>query len=195
VAIDGSFRDQAPGWANNAKGMFLILQGAEDEGFPLPIVDKVVQELRGAKVPFQLEVYSGTGHGFSTPKNKAEERANEQSIASTTRTLKEFRLMTVEPHRVALAGVEAMLRRRATVVPGFLNKAEPQVQILAGGRPHGAMDQRLTVGTSASTVWSCATTAAPSPIAPPTRFADPERTSPTANTPGILDSSGNGRGW
>ena len=67
----------------------LILHGAEDEGYPLPVVDKVVQELRGAKVPFQLEVYSGTGHGFSTPKNKAEERANEQSIASTARTLKE----------------------------------------------------------------------------------------------------------
>ena len=39
------------------------------------------RELRGAKVPFQLEVYSGTGHDFSTPKNKAEERANAQSIA------------------------------------------------------------------------------------------------------------------
>lgn len=34
-----------------------------------------------------------------------------------------LRLMTVEPQRVAMAGVEAMLRRRATVVPGFLNKA------------------------------------------------------------------------
>jgi dienelactone hydrolase len=90
VAIHGSFRDHAPGWAKNAKGMFLILHGAEDEGFPLPTVDKVVQELRGGKVPFQLEVYSGTGHGFSTPKNKSEERANEQSIASTTRTLKEL---------------------------------------------------------------------------------------------------------
>jgi dienelactone hydrolase len=90
VSIHGSFRDHAAGWANNAKGMFLILHGAEDEGFPLPVVDKVVQELRGAKVPFQLEVYSGTGHGFSTPKNKAEERANAQSIASTARTLKEL---------------------------------------------------------------------------------------------------------
>jgi dienelactone hydrolase len=90
VAIHGSFRDHAPGWAKNAKGMFLILHGAEDEGYPLPVVDKVVQELRGAKVPFQLEVYSGTGHGFSTPKNKAEERANAQSIASTGRTLKEL---------------------------------------------------------------------------------------------------------
>jgi dienelactone hydrolase len=90
VSIHGSFRDHAPGWAKNAKGMFLILHGAEDEGYPLPVVDKVVQELRGAKVPFQLEVYSGTGHGFSDPKNKAEERANAQSIASTARTLKEL---------------------------------------------------------------------------------------------------------
>lgn len=90
VSIHGSFRDHATGWAKNAKGMYLILHGAEDEGYPLPVVDKVVQELRGAKVPFQLEVYSGTGHGFSAPKNKAEERANAQSIASTARTLKEL---------------------------------------------------------------------------------------------------------
>ena len=89
VAIHGSFRDHAAGWAKNATGMYLILHGAEDEGYPLPVVDKVVQELRAAKVPFQLEVYSGTGHGFSTPKNKAEERANAQSIDSTAHTLKE----------------------------------------------------------------------------------------------------------
>ena len=90
VSIHGSFRDHAPGWAANTKGMFLILHGAEDVGYPLTTVDKVIQELRGAKVPFQLEVYSGTGHGFSTPKNKAEERANAQSIDSTARTLKEL---------------------------------------------------------------------------------------------------------
>ena len=90
VSIHGSFRDHAAGWAKNAKGMYLILHGAEDEGYPLPVVDKVVQELRGAKLPFQLEVYSGTGHGFSDPKNKAEERANAQSIGSTARTLKEL---------------------------------------------------------------------------------------------------------
>ena len=90
VAIHGSFRDHPPGWAKNAKGMFLILHGAEDVGYPLTTVDHVIQELRGAKVPFQLEVYSGSGHGFSTPKNKAEERANAQSIDSTARTLKEL---------------------------------------------------------------------------------------------------------
>jgi len=90
VTIHGSFRDHAAGWAKNTKGMFLILHGAEDEGFPLPVVDKVIQELRGAKVPFELEVYSGTGHGFSSPKNKAEERANTQSIAAASRTMKEL---------------------------------------------------------------------------------------------------------
>ena len=89
VAIHGSFRDHAAGWAKNAKGMYVILHGAEDQGYPLTAVSAVVDELRSAKVPFQLEVYSGTGHGFSAPKNKAEERANVQSIAAATRTLKE----------------------------------------------------------------------------------------------------------
>jgi len=70
--------------------MFLILHGAEDVGFPLTTVNRLIEELRSAKLPFQYEVYSGTGHGFSTPKNKAEERANEQSIGTTARTLKEL---------------------------------------------------------------------------------------------------------
>jgi dienelactone hydrolase len=90
VAIHGSFREHDPDWAKNVKGMYLILHGAEDPGYPLTTVAKVVDELRGAKVPFELEVYSGTAHGFSTPKNKDEERANATSIATTARTLKEL---------------------------------------------------------------------------------------------------------
>ena len=90
VAIHGSFRDHDPGWAKNVKGMFVILHGAEDVGYPLPAVDRVIRELRAAKVPFHYEVYSGTGHGFSAPKNKAEERANARSIESAARTLKEL---------------------------------------------------------------------------------------------------------
>jgi len=50
----------------------------------------VIQDLRAAKVPFEFELYSGTGHGFSNPKNKDEERANAESIATTTRTLKQL---------------------------------------------------------------------------------------------------------
>jgi dienelactone hydrolase len=56
VSIHGSFRDHEEGWAKNAKGMYLILHGAEDEGYPLTTVDRVIQELRVWKVPFQLEV-------------------------------------------------------------------------------------------------------------------------------------------
>src|ERR1700710_1944980 len=40
---------------------------------------------------------------------------------------------------------------------------------------------------------NAATTWAPSPIAPPTRLTDPERTSPTANTPGTDVSSADAR--
>jgi dienelactone hydrolase len=90
VAIHGSFRQHDPNWAKSVKGMYLILHGADDEGYPLKVVNTVVDELRGAKVPFELEVYSGTGHGFSNPKNKAEERANSESIATTARTLKQL---------------------------------------------------------------------------------------------------------
>ena len=90
VAIHGSFRDRAPGWAANAKGMFLILHGAEDVPYPLEKVAEVYNELRKAKVEFQMEFYSGAGHGFSVPKNKDEERANAQSIATTSRFLKEL---------------------------------------------------------------------------------------------------------
>jgi len=89
VAIHGSFDNYAPGWGKNIKGRFLIAHGAEDPGYPLPVVGKVVDELRTSKVPFQLELYSGTAHGFSDPKNKDEERANMQSIMSATRTFKE----------------------------------------------------------------------------------------------------------
>jgi dienelactone hydrolase len=89
VTIHGSFDNYAPGWAKTVKGRYLILHGAEDKGFPLTTVARVVDELRAAKVPFQLEVYSGATHGFSTPKGRDNERANTQSIASTTRTLRE----------------------------------------------------------------------------------------------------------
>ena len=46
--------------------------------------------LRKAQVAFQYELYSGADHGFSTPQSPAEERANVQSIALSTRYLKEL---------------------------------------------------------------------------------------------------------
>jgi dienelactone hydrolase len=89
VSIHGSFGGHQQGWAKNAKGMYLILHGAEDPNYPLEF-SHVVDDLRAAKVPFEVELYSGTAHGFSRPKNKSEERANAVSIATTARTLKEL---------------------------------------------------------------------------------------------------------
>jgi dienelactone hydrolase len=89
VAIHGSFGGHASGWAKNAKGMFLILHGAEDPNFPVEF-GHVIDELKAAKAPFEVELYSGTAHGFSEPKNKAEERAITQAKATTGRTLKEL---------------------------------------------------------------------------------------------------------
>jgi dienelactone hydrolase len=89
VAIHGSFSKYQPGWAKNMKGQVLILHGAEDKPYPLTVVNGVVDDLRAAKVPFELEVYGNVGHGFYKPTNKAEERALELSIASTGRYLRE----------------------------------------------------------------------------------------------------------
>jgi dienelactone hydrolase len=89
VAIHGSFGGHASGWAKNAKGMFLILHGAEDPNYPVEF-GRVIDELKAAKTPFEVELYSGTAHGFSQPKNKAEERAIAQANATTGRTFKEL---------------------------------------------------------------------------------------------------------
>jgi dienelactone hydrolase len=89
VAIHGSFQNHDPADAKNVKGRFLILHGAEDKPAPIAQVNALIEQLRAAKVGFQYELYSGADHGFSTPRNPAEERANTQSVASMTRFLKE----------------------------------------------------------------------------------------------------------
>jgi dienelactone hydrolase len=89
VTIHGSFRDFTPGAAKNINGRVLILHGAEDPVAPLTEVDLLVKELRAAKVNWQLDLYSGTEHGFSTPKNASEERANTESQAAAARFFKE----------------------------------------------------------------------------------------------------------
>jgi dienelactone hydrolase len=89
VTIHGSFRDFKHEAAKNIHGRVLILHGAEDPVAPLTEVNLLVQDLRDAKTPWQLELYSGTKHGFSTPKNPDEERANSQSQGSMARFFKD----------------------------------------------------------------------------------------------------------
>jgi dienelactone hydrolase len=89
ITIHGTFRDHDPAGANNVKSKVQILHGAEDTVSPLSEVAKIIDALRKAKVDFHYALYSGAEHGFATPQNKAEERANAQSIDASTRFLKE----------------------------------------------------------------------------------------------------------
>jgi len=90
IPIHGSFSGHPAGWAKNVKGKFLILHGAEDKGYPLEkVASEVFNELRSANVEFQMEFFSGAGHGYSVPRSKADERANVESLAAATRFLRQ----------------------------------------------------------------------------------------------------------
>jgi dienelactone hydrolase len=90
VAVHGSFRDFSPEAAKNLKGRVLILHGAEDEVAPLTEVNKLVADLRAAKVPWELQVFSGAQHGFTNPTNAAEERADREYKVAIQRFFKEI---------------------------------------------------------------------------------------------------------
>ncbi len=85
VTIHGSFRGFPAEAARNINGRVLILHGAEDPVAPLSEVVGLVNQLRAAKVAWELDLYSGTAHGFSKPKGAAEERANDASKVATAR--------------------------------------------------------------------------------------------------------------
>ena len=83
VVAHGSFRGFTPGAAKNIKGRVLILHGAEDPTAPLTELDLAIKELRQTQVDWQLELYSGAHHTFTTPESPAEERANARAWAAT----------------------------------------------------------------------------------------------------------------
>src|SRR6266581_4755398 len=64
-----------------------LMRARTQAGFDALVKNPMVDASKVALIGY---CFGGFGHGFSTPKNKAEERANAQSIASTTRTLKEL---------------------------------------------------------------------------------------------------------
>jgi len=85
IAVHGSFRNFTPEMARNIKGPVLILHGAEDEVAPLEEVNKLIADLRAAKVPWELQLYSGSSHGFDNPQNPHEERADREYKRSIRR--------------------------------------------------------------------------------------------------------------
>jgi dienelactone hydrolase len=89
VTIHGSFRGFQPDLAKSIRGRVLVLHGSEDPASPMTEVVALLDQLRAANVPWELNLYSGTKHGFSTPKGPAEERANEESKFATKRFFKD----------------------------------------------------------------------------------------------------------
>ena len=89
VSVHGSFRNFSPEAAKNIKGRMLILHGAEDPVAPLSEVNALIDQLRTAKVNWQLDLYSGTTHGFTNPNGPSEERADREYKVALARFLKE----------------------------------------------------------------------------------------------------------
>jgi dienelactone hydrolase len=91
ISVHGAFHDWlTPEGAKNIKGRVLILHGAEDKAAPLDTLTTFVSQLRGARVNFELNLYSGAGHGFNRPQNPSEVRADEEYKAAMARFLKDL---------------------------------------------------------------------------------------------------------
>jgi dienelactone hydrolase len=89
ISVHGSFNKFTPENAKNIKGRVLILHGAEDPVAPMEEVNSLLSQLRAAKVNFELNLYSGTTHGFTRPQSPSEVRADEQYKVAMARFFKE----------------------------------------------------------------------------------------------------------
>ena len=89
ISVHGAFRDFSPEAAKNIKSRVLILHGTEDPVAPLKEVDALIDQLRAAKVNFEVNLYSGAAHGFTNPQNPSEVRADEEYKVAMARFLKE----------------------------------------------------------------------------------------------------------
>jgi dienelactone hydrolase len=90
ISVHGSFNRFTPEAAKNIKGRVLILHGAEDPVAPMEEVTSLVSQLRAAKVNFELNLYSGTTHGFTRPQNPSEVRADAEYKVAMARFFKDI---------------------------------------------------------------------------------------------------------
>jgi len=89
ISVHGAFKNFTPEAAKNIKGRVLILHGAEDPVAPLEEVNALVTQLRGAKVNFEVNIYSGAAHAFTKPQNPSETHADEEYKVAMARFLKD----------------------------------------------------------------------------------------------------------
>ena len=71
VTIHGSFRDFTPDAAKNIKGRVLILHSADDSQAPLAGVLRLTKEMSEAKIPWEMRLYSGTDHAYTSEASNA----------------------------------------------------------------------------------------------------------------------------
>ena len=69
VSFHGGLDTPTPGDAKNVKARLLVLTGADDPNVPPSQVSAFEDEMRAAKVDWQLVAYSGAVHGFTNPDN------------------------------------------------------------------------------------------------------------------------------
>ena len=89
ISVHGSFNKMSPENAKNIKGRVLLLHGAEDPVAPMEELTSLLSQLRAAKVNFELNLYSGTTHGFTRPQNPSEVRADAQYKVAMARFFKD----------------------------------------------------------------------------------------------------------
>ena len=89
ISVHGSFNKMSAENAKNIKGRVLILHGAEDPVAPMEELNSLLSQLRAAKVNFELNLYSGTTHGFTRPQGPSEVRADEQYKIAMARFFKD----------------------------------------------------------------------------------------------------------
>jgi dienelactone hydrolase len=90
VSVHGSFNKFMPEAAKNIKGRVLILHGAEDPVAPMDELNSVISQFRAAKVDFEVNLYSGTTHGFTRPQGPSEVRADDEYKVAMTRFFKDL---------------------------------------------------------------------------------------------------------
>jgi dienelactone hydrolase len=89
ISVHGAFQNFTAEAAKNIKGRVLILHGMEDPVAPLEEVNTLISQLRGAKVNFEVNLYSGAAHAFTKPQNPSEVRADEEYKVAMTQFLKD----------------------------------------------------------------------------------------------------------
>ena len=67
VSFHGNLDTPNPADAKNIKGRVLVLHGAEDPSVPMKQVNDFMDEMRQAKVDYQINMYGGAVHAFTNP--------------------------------------------------------------------------------------------------------------------------------